>query len=296
MSGTAFPHPSAVDRTPGTPILTAMKRIYSLITLVGAGLFLGACEKPESAPEATPEDAPAAEEATQEESAQEETPESAAAPSNESSGDGWVSLFDGETLDGWHPSTIGTATYSVVDGAIRGETAKGSPNTFLISDGEYADFELEFEVKVHDNLNSGCQIRSREKTEEDLAGTGRNGEDAKDTGRFFGPQVEIESSPGQSGYIYGEATGRGWLSPEPREKSHSHDLVKNGEWNQFRVVARGPRIQTFINGEQVADLTDEAIHDSHPKGHLGLQVHGIPKDKGPYDVSWRNIRIREISE
>ena len=34
---------------------------------------------------------------------------------------------------------------------------------------EYGDFELEFEVKVHDELNSGCQIRSREKTDADVA-------------------------------------------------------------------------------------------------------------------------------
>ena len=71
----------------------------------------------------------------------------------------WVSLFDGKTLTGWKPSTVGTATYAVVDGAIRGETVEGSPHTFLVSEAQYGDFELEFEVKVHDSLNSGVQIR-----------------------------------------------------------------------------------------------------------------------------------------
>jgi hypothetical protein len=206
----------------------------------------------------------------------------------------WVSLFDGKTLTGWKPSTVGTATYAVVDGAIRGETVEGSPNTFLVSEAQYGDFELEFEVKVHDSLNSGVQIRSREKSEADLAASGKDGKPATDLARFFGPQVEVESSPGQSGYIYGESTGLGWLSPEPKDNSHSHDHVKNGEWNKFRVVAKGARIQTFINGASVADLTQEEVYKTHPKGHIGLQVHGIKAGTGPFDVSWKNIRIRPL--
>mgnify|MGYP001549432098 CR=1 FL=1 len=206
----------------------------------------------------------------------------------------WTELFDGKSLDGWKPSTLGSAKYSVEGGAIKGETVEGSPNTFLLSEDQYGDFILEFEVKVHDSLNSGVQIRSREKTEEDLAWSGRDGKPAKDLNRFFGPQVEIESSPGQSGYIYGEATGRGWLSPEPKDKAHSHDFIKNGEWNRYRIVAKGARIQTYINGNPVADLADEMIYETHAKGHIGLQVHGIKKGTGPFDVYWRKIRIKEI--
>ncbi len=205
----------------------------------------------------------------------------------------WISLFDGKTLNGWKHSTLGTAEYTVVDGTICGKTVDGSPNSFLLSTEQYADFELEFEVKVHDKLNSGVQIRSREKTEADLASSGKDGKPATDLSRFFGPQVEIESSPGQAGYLYGEATGLGWLSPEPQKTPEaSHSYLKNGEWNSFRVVAKGPRIETFINGHPVADLTQEAVFKTHPKGHLGLQVHGIKKGEGPYEVCWRNIRIR----
>jgi hypothetical protein len=69
--------------------------------------------------------------------------------------------------------------------------------------------------------------------------------------------------------------------------------MKNGDWNSYRIVAKGPRIQTFINGKPVADLTHEAIYKSHPKGFIGLQVHGIKKGTGPYSVAWRNIRIKE---
>ncbi len=208
--------------------------------------------------------------------------------------DGWISLFDGKTLAGWKPSTLGEATFEAVDGTIRGETTEGSPNTFLVSEAEFGDFELEFEVKVHDKLNSGVQIRSREKTEADLATSGRDGKPATDLHRFFGPQVEVMSSPGKSGYIYGEATGLGWLSPEPQSREHVHHHVKNGEWNHYRVIAKGPRIQTFINGVAVADLTHEQSYRTHPKGHIGLQVHGIKRGTGPFDVAWRNIRIRPL--
>ena len=208
--------------------------------------------------------------------------------------DDWTSLFDGKSLAGWTHSTLGTAKYSVVDGAIKGETVEGSPNSFLLSDGQYGDFELEFDVKVHDGLNSGCQIRSREKSEADLAASGKNGKPAKDVDRFFGPQVEIEKSPGQAGYIYGEATGLGWLSPEPQDKEHAHEHMKNGEWNHFRILAKGARIQTWINGNAVADLTHEDVYKTHPKGHLGLQVHKIKKGTGPFDVYWKNIKIKEL--
>ncbi|HUG17866.1 MAG TPA: family 16 glycoside hydrolase, partial [Planctomycetaceae bacterium] len=165
---------------------------------------------------------------------------------------GWTQLFDGKTLTGWTQKN-GTAKYEVVDGTVKGTTSEGSPNSFLCTDKLYGDFELEFEVKVHDKLNSGVQIRSQTKD--------------TPTGRVNGPQVEIESGPAEAGYVYGEATGRGWLTPESRLKPHNH--MKNGDWNKFRVVAKGPRIQTWINGEMIEDLTDEEIYKTHPKGFIG---------------------------
>ena len=197
--------------------------------------------------------------------------------------DGWASLFDGKTLKGWIQKN-GTAKYVVKNGTIEGTTNTGSPNSFLCTEKLYADFELEFEVKVHDRLNSGVQIRSQTKPVD--------GKSKARFGRVNGPQVEIESGPAEAGYVYGEATGRGWLTPKERLKKHDH--FKNGEWNRYRVVAKGPRIQTWINGEMIEDLTDEPIYKSHPRGFIGLQVHGIPKNQGPYSVAWKNIRIKEL--
>lgn len=200
----------------------------------------------------------------------------------------WVKLFDGQTLRGWTQKN-GTATYAVKDGTIVGTTTEGSPNSFLCSDQDYGNFEFEVEVKVDNSLNSGIQIRSQTKTQNE-----REKKSGK-LGRVNGPQVEIAAggtggSP--SGYLYGEATGRGWLTPDDRRKSHQH--FQRGEWNKYRIVAKGARIQTWINGEQIDDLTDKPIFETHPKGFIGLQVHGIKKGTGPFQVAWRNIRIREL--
>ena len=182
---------------------------------------------------------------------------------------GWVELFDGKTLAGWTQRN-GTATYAAVDGMIVGTTAEGSPNSFLCSDKDYGDFELVLEAKVDDLLNAGVQIRSKT--------------DGGPNGRVNGPQVEVAAaSPNGSvaGYVYGEAAG-GWMTPDAARTPHKH--FKNGDWNAYRVVATGPRIQTWINGEKVGDIVHEERYKTHPKGFIGLQVHGIGKGSGPFKV------------
>ena len=215
------------------------------------------------------------------------------APAQEAGG--WVSLFDGKTTEGW-TQLNGKATYEVKDGAIVGHTAEGSPNSFLCTSKTFGDFELEFDVKCDKGLNSGCQIRSKQKTAQDTAGQTAQAKKNNAAGRVFGPQIEIECGPGQAGFVYGEATSFGWLSPEPKSKDKTvsqHDYFKNDDWNHFRVIAQGPRIQTFINDRKVTDLTHEEIYKTHPKGFIGLQVHAVGKGKS-YQVAWRNIRIREL--
>ena len=210
-----------------------------------------------------------------------------------------MNLFDGKTLEGWTMAEHGKAKYEVVDGTIHGVTVEGSPNSFLMSKQEFGDFELTFDVKVHDQLNSGVQIRSRGKTEADVeaeaAVTGTKPQGEGGLGRFHGPQVEIEVGPGFAGYVYGEATPYGWLSAEPKDgEKNKHDFFKRGEWNTYRIVAKGNQIQTWINDHAVADLKHDGIYKTHPKGHIGLQVHGVAGGSGPFDVAWRNIKIREL--
>ena len=139
----------------------------------------------------------------------------------------WTALFNGTDLGGWVPKN-GTASFRVNDaGHIVGKTSESSPNSFLCTEKAYGDFELRFEVKVADELNSGVQIRSQSLP------------DYKD-GRVHGPQVEIAVVPGQAGYVYSEGTGRGWLSQDRSKTSP----FKNGDWNHYYVRAQGDRIQT----------------------------------------------------
>ena len=190
-----------------------------------------------------------------------------------------IELFNGKNLEGWTQKN-GTATYKVEDGAVVGTTSEGSPNSFLATNEEYGDFELTFEVKVDDALNSGVQIRSRSLPE-------------KDNGRVHGPQVEIATN-GTAGFIYGEALGTGWLSDEKGEMTDETKKAafKKGEWNKYRVVADGKSIKTWINGVPVADTVDEK--SGHETGFIGLQVHSIGKGQGPYEVRWRNIKLKEL--
>ncbi len=200
----------------------------------------------------------------------------------------WISLFDGKSLKGWEQLN-GTASYKVEDGTIIGRTVEGSPNSFLCSKKQFADFELEFDVMCDTGLNSGVQVRSRPKNAKDLAAEGVSAGNNK--------EGEIESSPGQAGYIYGEATVHKWISSEPKSddpKVNQHSIYKNDRWNHFRVVAKGANIHTFINGVKIGDITHQEIYKTHPKGVIGLQVHGIKAGSGPYKVAWKNIRIRPI--
>src|SRR5690349_5777534 len=107
---------------------------------------------------------------------------SAAAPE----GEGWTQIFNGKDLEGWEQRN-GTATYKVEDGVVLGTTNEGSPNSFMCTKKKYDNFELVFEVKVDDALNSGVQFRSATK-------------DDKPAERVHGPQVEIATN-GSAGFV-----------------------------------------------------------------------------------------------
>ncbi len=190
---------------------------------------------------------------------------------------GLVELFNGKNLDGWTQRN-GTATYRVDGDMIVGTTNEGSPNSFLCTDKRYGDFELMFEVKVDSALNSGVQIRSQTK-------------DDNPSERVNGPQVEIATN-GTAGYVYGEAAG-GWMTPDDVRKPHQY--FKDGEWNSYHVIAMGPNIQVWLNGKHVSDLTHQERFETHPNGFIGLQVHGIGAGQGPFEVRWRNIKLRDLS-
>jgi hypothetical protein len=195
--------------------------------------------------------------------------------------EGGTPLFDGKTLDGWKVNG-GKARYTVEDGAIVGTTVEGSPNTFLCK-GDYRDFVLELEVKCDPRLNSGIQVRSHVYPQDDA-----NPANRKRAGVVYGPQSEIaRKETGTAGRFYDEGRRGRWLA---EIKPEAKDAFKDDGWNRYRIVVQGSRYRSWINGVAASDFTD----DLDERGFIGLQVHGIRKGEGPYQVRWRNIRIREL--
>jgi len=186
----------------------------------------------------------------------------------------WVSLFDGETLNGWSSIKGGNALYEVKDGAIVGTTVGNTPNSFLTSDKMYGDFILELDYKVDPSMNSGIQIRS-------------NSFSNYRDGVVHGYQIEIDPAErAWSAGIYDEQR-RGWLFPLTDNKK-AQEAFKQNEWNNYRIEAIGDTIKTWINGVPAAHLID----DMTSSGFIALQVHSIREShQEGTEIRWKNIKI-----
>ncbi|MES1213819.1 MAG: DUF1080 domain-containing protein [Singulisphaera sp.] len=199
----------------------------------------------------------------------------------------WQPLVKGDSLDGWIQRG-GKAKYRVENGEVIGTSVPKTSNSFLCTDRDYGDFELELEFKVDPKLNSGIQIRSQcfdEPTEV------KNAEKTIriPAGRVHGYQVEIDPSErAWSTGIYDEGR-RGWLN-DLKENEPARKAFRPHEWNKVRIVCQGDSIRTWLNGVAAADLKDSMT----PKGFIALQVHGVGNKTEPLEVHWRNIRIREL--
>jgi hypothetical protein len=171
----------------------------------------------------------------------------------------------------------------VVDGTITAETPAGSKHHYiwLLTDKEYGDFELRLKVLTYASTtgNSGVQVRSKYDDE---------------AGWLDGPQIDIHPpGPWRCGFIYDETReAKIWLYPDvgrpanakpehaPKDGKWFH-ADKEERWNDVRIVCKGTRIKTFINGVPVADYDgagrlDDAAHRKHGvglHGHIGLQIH-----------------------
>jgi hypothetical protein len=189
--------------------------------------------------------------------------------------DGGARIFDGKTLSGWKQMG-GAADYKVIDGAIVGSSRPGVPNSFLVTEKDYGDFILDFDVRQDvAPTNSGVQFRSLSTAD-------------FENGRVHGYQADIDPSDRQwSGGIYEEAQ-RGWFytgEMNPPSKA----LYKFGEWNHYRIEAIGPRLRVWINGGPAADVIDDVTK----QGFFGLQVHSISNaDEAGRTTSWKNLIVQ----
>ena len=176
-------------------------------------------------------------------------------------------LYNGKDLTGW--INYGTEKW-YVDGATGDLVCESGPDKgygYFATEDYYDDFDLSLEFKQEANGNSGVFIRST------VEGT-----------TVHGWQVEVAPKGNDTGGIY-ESYGRGWLVQIPDEKE---DILKEGDWNQMRILVRGDKVQTWLNGEQMVDISDGKIGAGH--GRIALQIH----DGGGIKVRWRNIHIKTL--
>lgn len=211
--------------------------------------------------------------------------------------DGFVSLFNGRNLDGWEGNPD---LWSVRDGTITGET-KADPklkhNTFLVwKGGPVDDFELRLSYRIVKG-NSGIQYRSKV-TEQGAQGP-----------IVGGYQADFEAGTTYSGILY-EERGRGILAQRGQKtritahESGKHKIevtgsvgdsqqiqaaIKNEDWNDYVITARGNHLVHMINGKVTIDVTDDDAARATKSGVLALQIHVGP----PMTVQFKNIRIKK---
>lgn len=185
-------------------------------------------------------------------------------------------LFDGKTTAGWEGNKkyFRVEKKSVVAGTLE---AKIPNNEFLCTEKEYGDFELTIEVRLKgEGNNAGIQFRSKR---------------IDDSHEVSGYQCDVGAAFDRPvwGALYDESRRRKMLAEGPKDKLTS--WVKEDDWNELRIKAKGDHIQLFLNGHLTVDYTEEESETEVPRsGIIGLQIHSGP----PTEAWYRNIRIREL--
>jgi hypothetical protein len=200
--------------------------------------------------------------------------------------DGFVTLFNGKDLAGWHSGPH--HSWIVQEGVLtvtRAMDGKEHNSDYLWTNETYGDFVLDLEFKVTEGTNSGIFFRTA---------------DAKDP-VYTGIEVQICDSYGRSTLSRTGTAGAIYDCLAPTK-----NVIKpRGEWNRCRLTCRGSRVEVLLNGEEIIDMNlDEwtraganpggtsnkfarAIKDFARVGYLGLQDHGRP-------VWYRNVRIKRL--
>ena len=225
--------------------------------------------------------------------------------------EGFVKIFNGESLEGWE----GDPDYwRVENGNLVGEITPDKPletNSFIIwRGGEPADFELKAEFRISETGNSGINYRSDQLDtiphalrgyQADIDGmnryTGQNYEERKRTTLAYRGQktlVKSQPNPEQEGSLRANVKNNAWSHMEVTENlGDTEELkseIKSEDWNECHLVIKGNRLQHYVNGVLMSDVTDEDTVNRKMSGLLGVQVHVGP----PMKVEYRNIRLKEL--
>jgi putative membrane-bound dehydrogenase-like protein len=183
-----------------------------------------------------------------------------------------VSLFDGKTLAGWE----GDATWWRVEaGEIRGGslTTKVPKNFFLATEKSFQNFDLRVKLRLTGTgfVNSGIQMRSvRVPNSSEMSG------------------YQVDYGKGWYGKIYDESR-RNKVIAQSKDAAAVLAAVKEGEWNDYRILAEGNRIRSWINGVPALDYV-ETEPNIAADGKIGIQIHS----GGMAEIQAKDITIEEL--
>ena len=204
--------------------------------------------------------------------------------------EGFQSLFDGKTLDGWKAADM--SYWSVEDGAITGKITPEhqlAENLYLIwQGGELADFELKLKSRVFGSkgINNGFQFRSKELPNHDVAGYQvDNNLDTDWLVRLYdehgrhdlalrGQRTVFDEQGGPAISELTEAVGKPWF--------------KLDDWHEYRLICEGPRLTLEVDGRLAAEVVDNDPQQQDFSGILGLQLHTGP----PTTVQFKDIELK----
>lgn len=221
---------------------------------------------------------------------------------------GFVQIFDGKSLKGW----AGDLTYwRVENGNLVGEITPSTllkRNQFIIwKEGVTTDFELTLDFKITSGGNSGVNYRSEELNDlqyamkgyqADIDGanhyTGQNYEErGRTTLAYRGQKTTIKPLTGTaplSEHIKNNAWTNLTVTGSLGSSDSLKTLIKSEDWNKVHIIAKGNRLQHYINDVLMSDVTDDDSVNGKSTGQLGVQVHVGP----PMKVEFKNIMFKKL--
>ena len=151
--------------------------------------------------------------------------------------DGWTTLFNGSTLNGWN--LVGNANWDLGGGAGQADSGSG----FLVTPESYGDFELTLQYWVDEPANSGIFIRCADP------------QTVNDRNSY---EVNIYDTRADQTYRTGGIV---------HIAAPSSVINSPGQWNTYEIVAQGPRLRVWLNGAEMVDVEDSQFAD----GPIALQ-------------------------
>ncbi len=225
----------------------------------------------------------------------------------QTTGDGFMPLFNGQSLAGWHTSAKSGHSrasnhqsggkWVIENGAIVGSQDIPGNGGLVLTDEPFGDFEVALEMNNDFGPDSGLFLRSTEVGKAWQAmvdyhangnlmgvyGEGLEGKPNVLNFKFRSTPEEIEELVSPAGV------------PLPVLPSAWKNFWRHGQWNELRarIVGNPPHITTWINGVKFCDWREPELR--HPAtGSVGLQVHG-GGDLTRQFVRYRNIRLKKLA-